>query len=240
MLVKASNAGDRDRCLMCAIGWPKDSALNEGAVFACIAGVIQTALSRALAFERQLRTDAALRMLVEQDADFVVLIDPKGNAVQLHSPSADESVPPALLAAAEQAARRRAMPAQTPTIAIGDQVYDATSRWITTAPQLAGKYAVVRLKRRRAAPLAVVEQLKNYGLSRRESQIAELVFSGKTNRRIADALFISLDTVKTHCRHIFGKLGITRRTEFLRVIGQSAFAGTESGIDSPIAEAQDH
>jgi DNA-binding NarL/FixJ family response regulator len=241
LLVKASTTGDRDRCLVCALGLPKDSTLNEGAVFACIAGVIHTALSRVLAFDRQARTDAALRMLVEQDADFVVIVDANGNAVQLHSPSADESVPSVLLSAAAQAARRRTAAAQTATMTVADQVYDATTRWITTAPKLAGKYAVVRLKRRRAAPLAVVEQLKNYGLSRRESQIAELVFSGKTNRLIADTLFISLDTVKTHCRHIFGKLGITRRTEFLRVIGQAGTATVESaGAEAPLAEAHDH
>src|SRR5262245_19965059 len=48
LLVKASATADGDRCLMCAIGLPKDSPLNEGAVFACIAGVIHGALSRAL------------------------------------------------------------------------------------------------------------------------------------------------------------------------------------------------
>jgi len=71
-----------------------------------------------------------------------------------------------------------------------------------------------------SAPVA--ERLKSYGLSRRESQVAELVFTGKTNRRIADTLFISRDTVKTHCRHIFGKLVISRRTEFLSVLGASS------------------
>src|SRR5262245_2218090 len=118
LLVKASTAGARDRCLVCAIGLPKGSAMNEAAVFACIAGVIHDALSRALSFERQARTDAALRMLVEQDADFVVIVDANGNAVQQHSPSADESVPAALMAAAAQASRRRATPVQAATVAV--------------------------------------------------------------------------------------------------------------------------
>ena len=48
--------------------------------------------------------------------------------------------------------------------------------------------------------------------------MAALVFSGVTNQRIAEQLFISRDTVKSHCRKIFDKLGISRRTEFLRLV----------------------
>jgi DNA-binding CsgD family transcriptional regulator len=70
------------------------------------------------------------------------------------------------------------------------------------------------------APAAVTDKLQHYGLSKRESQVAALVFTGKTNQLIADTLSISRDTVKTHCKHIFGKLGISRRTEFLRVMDQ--------------------
>ncbi|MCU0073100.1 LuxR C-terminal-related transcriptional regulator [Pseudomonas koreensis] len=49
-------------------------------------------------------------------------------------------------------------------------------------------------------------------LSFRESQVLELVASGSSNQQIADKLFISLHTVKTHVRRIYVKLGVERRT----------------------------
>ncbi|UIN57409.1 LuxR C-terminal-related transcriptional regulator [Pseudomonas kribbensis] len=49
-------------------------------------------------------------------------------------------------------------------------------------------------------------------LSLRESQVLELIASGNSNQQIADKLFISLHTVKTHVRRIHAKLGVERRT----------------------------
>ncbi|MHC8383586.1 LuxR C-terminal-related transcriptional regulator [Pseudomonas sp. LB3P14] len=49
-------------------------------------------------------------------------------------------------------------------------------------------------------------------LSSRESQVLELIASGNSNQQIADKLFISLHTVKTHVRRIHAKLGVERRT----------------------------
>ncbi|MBN3863128.1 helix-turn-helix transcriptional regulator [Pseudomonas frederiksbergensis] len=49
-------------------------------------------------------------------------------------------------------------------------------------------------------------------LSLRELEVLELIASGNSNRQIADKLFISLHTVKTHVRRIHGKLGVERRT----------------------------
>jgi DNA-binding CsgD family transcriptional regulator len=50
-------------------------------------------------------------------------------------------------------------------------------------------------------------------LSRREEEVFELLRSGKTNREIAQTLFISEATAKVHVRHIFDKLGARSRTE---------------------------
>ncbi|WP_454845266.1 LuxR C-terminal-related transcriptional regulator [Pseudomonas farris] len=50
-------------------------------------------------------------------------------------------------------------------------------------------------------------------LSQRERQVLELIALGHSNQQIADALFISLHTVKTHARRIHGKLGVERRTQ---------------------------
>ncbi|UZE12962.1 LuxR C-terminal-related transcriptional regulator [Pseudomonas sp. B21-053] len=50
-------------------------------------------------------------------------------------------------------------------------------------------------------------------LSRRELEVLTLIAIGNSNQQIADKLFISLHTVKTHARRIHGKLGVERRTE---------------------------
>ncbi|MBV4460256.1 LuxR C-terminal-related transcriptional regulator [Pseudomonas sp. COR58] len=50
-------------------------------------------------------------------------------------------------------------------------------------------------------------------LSQRERQVLELIAQGHSNQQIADALFISLHTVKTHTRRIHAKLGVERRTQ---------------------------
>ena len=50
-------------------------------------------------------------------------------------------------------------------------------------------------------------------LSQRELQVLKLVALGHSNQEIADTLFISLHTVKTHTRRIHGKLRVERRTQ---------------------------
>jgi len=50
-------------------------------------------------------------------------------------------------------------------------------------------------------------------LTAREMQILKLIAEGKTNQEIAEALFISVRTVKTHITHILGKLQVDDRTQ---------------------------
>jgi NarL family two-component system response regulator LiaR len=57
---------------------------------------------------------------------------------------------------------------------------------------------------------AVRERL---GITRRELEILELVARGLSNREIGETLFVSENTVKTHCSRAFDKLGARRRTE---------------------------
>lgn len=52
-------------------------------------------------------------------------------------------------------------------------------------------------------------------LSKQENIIKELIISGKSNKEIANELFISINTVKTHISNIYSKLNITNRKELL-------------------------
>lgn len=51
------------------------------------------------------------------------------------------------------------------------------------------------------------------GLTETEHRVATLVAQGQTNREVASAMFVTVNTVQTHVRHIFQKLGVRSRTE---------------------------
>jgi two-component system, NarL family, response regulator LiaR len=53
------------------------------------------------------------------------------------------------------------------------------------------------------------------GLSKRELEILELTAQGLSNQEIADRLFLSLNTIKTHLSNMFLKLDVQRRTQAL-------------------------
>lgn len=59
---------------------------------------------------------------------------------------------------------------------------------------------------------AVRERLREI-LTEREAEIAELLIEGRSNRAIAERLFISPETVKMHVAHILRKLDVNNRVE---------------------------
>ena len=52
-----------------------------------------------------------------------------------------------------------------------------------------------------------------FNLSRRELEVLQLMAAGLSNQEIADRLFVSLNTVKTHTVQIFSKMDVKRRTQ---------------------------
>jgi LuxR family maltose regulon positive regulatory protein len=50
-------------------------------------------------------------------------------------------------------------------------------------------------------------------LSDREIEVLELLAEGLSNPEIAQRLFVSLPTVKSHTRNIYGKLGVHKRKD---------------------------
>lgn len=55
------------------------------------------------------------------------------------------------------------------------------------------------------------------GLTPRELEILELIADGLSNREIAEKLFVSENTVKTHSSRVLAKLGAKRRTQAVQI-----------------------
>lgn len=58
-------------------------------------------------------------------------------------------------------------------------------------------------------------------LTQREREILALIMQGETPRMIAEQLFISIYTVRTHLTHIYRKAGVKRCTQLLREVIQN-------------------
>jgi DNA-binding CsgD family transcriptional regulator/tetratricopeptide (TPR) repeat protein len=89
--------------------------------------------------------------------------------------------------------------------------------------------AVASLARRARLELGAVASTvtspaDRYGLTARELDVVALVAEGRTNRQIADALFISAKTASVHVSNILAKLGVTNR-------GEAAAAARRLGLD---------
>ena len=63
--------------------------------------------------------------------------------------------------------------------------------------------------------IGVQEFAMTYALTRRETEITQLIIQGKSNAMIAGELFISETTVKKHVSNIFEKTGVSRREELM-------------------------
>jgi NarL family two-component system response regulator LiaR len=60
-------------------------------------------------------------------------------------------------------------------------------------------------------------RLRQLGITRREHEILELIAVGLSNREIAERLFVSENTVKTHSSRLFDKLSARRRTQAVQI-----------------------
>jgi DNA-binding CsgD family transcriptional regulator len=69
-----------------------------------------------------------------------------------------------------------------------------------------------------AQPFVVNEaRVKELGITPRELEILGLIAGGLSNREIAERLFVSENTVKTHSSRLFDKLGAKRRTQAVQL-----------------------
>jgi NarL family two-component system response regulator LiaR len=56
------------------------------------------------------------------------------------------------------------------------------------------------------------------GLTARQSEVVALLLQGLSNQEIAEALFVDVNTVKTHLRHAYKALGVRSRSQALAML----------------------
>lgn len=73
--------------------------------------------------------------------------------------------------------------------------------------------------------LRIEKQKQQLGLSGRELEVLQLMAEGLSNQEIADRLFLSLPTIKTHSSNLFLKLDVKRRTQAVEKARQLGLIG---------------
>lgn len=62
----------------------------------------------------------------------------------------------------------------------------------------------------------IKQKIEEYSLSTREAEVLKYISQGMKNQEIADTMFVSLSTIKTHTKNIFDKMDVRNRIEAAR------------------------
>jgi DNA-binding CsgD family transcriptional regulator len=84
-----------------------------------------------------------------------------------------------------------------------------------------------------AAPEDTGDALDRLGITRREREVLALVADGRTNRQIAERLFISDRTASVHVSNILGKLGVANRAEAAVAAHRLGLTSSRDASDTP-------
>ena len=75
---------------------------------------------------------------------------------------------------------------------------------------------IVKKRNQKANQFILQKKPEELGISKREFDVLVQMINGKSNQEIANELFISLSTVKSHISSIFQKLNVSRRTQAIQ------------------------
>jgi DNA-binding CsgD family transcriptional regulator len=81
--------------------------------------------------------------------------------------------------------------------------------------------AATRLRIALADDEALADPLARFGLTAREREVLALVAAGRSNREIANTLYISVKTASVHVTNILRKLGVTNRVQAAAIVHRS-------------------
>lgn len=163
-------------------------------------------------------------IIVDQDLSLVAATDQAWRWIErlrMSAPNKADPLPGFIYAAATRVAASPARPPQPAMV----RLQDADGRWVvvrvaplTHGPKAGSGYAIT-LEAARSEDLAPL-LMRAWVLTPREREVAGLVIDGLSTGDIAAALFISAHTVRDHLKAIFGKVGVSRRSDLV-----ATFAG---------------
>ena len=84
----------------------------------------------------------------------------------------------------------------------------------------------------------LIEQGKALGLTRRESQVISLITRGMSNAEIAEATYLSINSVKTYIRSTYRKIDVSRRAQAVVWGMKNGFGHDDEDEPVPAAEAE--
>lgn len=97
-------------------------------------------------------------------------------------------------------------------------IFAVSGIWLGRRLTRVRETVVVREVPAPTGPFVVDEQkLGELGITPRELEILTLMAAGLSNREIASKIFVSENTVKTHSKRVFDKLGARRRTQAVQL-----------------------
>ncbi|MBN1241791.1 MAG: hypothetical protein JXA15_03690 [Spirochaetales bacterium] len=97
------------------------------------------------------------------------------------------------------------------------------------APRDAGAAAIHPKARAASGVAPEAASFDRFGLSRREREVAELLLDGFSYREIADRLFVSHGTVKTHVLSVYRKTGARTKLSLLKALAPAGGTGSTEG-----------
>jgi DNA-binding NarL/FixJ family response regulator len=92
---------------------------------------------------------------------------------------------------------------------VREAIHDVRSGGAPMSPEIARRVVEAFHQPVKSSP-STVDEVK---LSKRETEILELLCEGLANKEIADRLDISVETVRVHLKHVYEKLHVRSRTE---------------------------
>lgn len=67
---------------------------------------------------------------------------------------------------------------------------------------------------------AAIEKKFSTSITDREYEILVLICEGKTNQQMAERLYLSINTIKYHIKHLYDKLQVGSRTQLIAILGK--------------------
>ncbi len=106
---------------------------------------------------------------------------------------------------------------------------------VACPPDIAGSLLRALFRR---GPQPSEESVSDPGLTRRESEVLELIGRGLSNKEIGKELCLSVATVKHHVHHVLEKLGLSRRAEAMRRFRDAPWIVRNSPLPHPACRSR--